>query len=86
MFGRWAPFAAFVVAAALLAWRTVQVMGTPASISQTYDAVFHLNSVRFALDTGQASSLTIGAMTGRGFYPAGPITALASGVTRTRLW
>ena len=67
----WAPFAAFVVAAALLAWRTVQVIGTPASISQTYDAVFHLNSVRFALDTGQASSLTIGAMTGGGFYPAG---------------
>ncbi len=68
---RWAPFAAATVAAVLLAWRTIQVIGTPGSISQTYDAVFHLNSVRFALDTGQASSLTIGAMTGGGFYPAG---------------
>lgn len=68
---RSAPFAAFAVAALLLAWRTSQVIGTPGSISQTYDAVFHLNSVRFALDTGQASSLTIGAMTGGGSYPAG---------------
>lgn len=68
---RLAPFAAFTVAALLLAWRTLQVIGTPGSISQTYDAVFHLNSVRFAQDIGQASSLTIGAMTGGGFYPAG---------------
>jgi len=68
---RWAPFAAVTVAAVLLAWRTAQVIGAPGSISQTYDAVFHLNSVRFALDTGHASSLTIGAMTGGGFYPAG---------------
>lgn len=66
-----APFIAVTVAAVLLGWRTFQVLGSPGSISQTYDAVFHLNSVRFALDTGQASSLTIGAMTGGGFYPAG---------------
>ena len=66
-----APFGAVTVAAVLLGWRTFQVLGSPGSISQTYDAVFHLNSVRFALDTGQASSLTIGAMTGGGFYPAG---------------
>lgn len=65
------PFAAFAVASALIAWRTIQVIGSPESFSQTYDAVFHLNAVRFALDTGQASSLTIGAMTGGGFYPAG---------------
>ncbi|WP_308292597.1 DUF6541 family protein [Pseudarthrobacter cellobiosi] len=71
MLVRSAPFAAFTVAALLLAWRALQVIGSPGSISQTYDAVFHLNSVRFALDTGQASSLTIGAMTGGGFYPAG---------------
>lgn len=72
--GRWtplAPFVAAVVAVVLIGRRTVQVIGTPGSISQTYDAVFHLNSVRFALDTGQASSLTVGAMTGGGFYPAG---------------
>ncbi|HEY9355988.1 MAG TPA: DUF6541 family protein [Arthrobacter sp.] len=65
------PFAAFAVASALISWRAIQVIGSPDSFSQTYDAVFHLNAVRFALDTGQASSLTIGAMTGGGFYPAG---------------
>lgn len=68
---RVAPWAAITVATAIIAWRTTQVIGTPESISQTYDAVFHLNSVRYALDTGQASSLTIGGMTGGGFYPAG---------------
>lgn len=68
---RTAPYAAFAVACALIGWRAAQVMGSPESFSQTYDAVFHLNSVRFGLDTGQASSLTIGAMTGGGFYPAG---------------
>lgn len=71
MLAKMAPFIAVTVAAVLLGWRTFQVLGSPESISQTYDAVFHLNSVRFALDTGQASSLTIGAMTGGGFYPAG---------------
>lgn len=79
---RWPPFAAFALAGILIAWRTVGVLGTPGSISQTYDAVFHLNSVRFALDTGQASSMTIGAMTGGGFYPAG-WNAVASFVAST---
>jgi hypothetical protein len=65
------PYASFAVACALVGWRAAHVMGSPESFSQTYDAVFHLNSVRFGLDTGQASSLTIGAMTGGGFYPAG---------------
>jgi hypothetical protein len=68
---RVAPYAAAAVACALIGWRAAQVMGSPESFSQTYDAIFHLNSVRFGLDTGQASSLTIGAMTGGGFYPAG---------------
>ncbi|QCB96949.1 hypothetical protein E5206_08430 [Arthrobacter sp. PAMC25564] len=77
-----APFAAFGIAAALLAASAVRVIGTPQSFSQTYDAVFHLNSVKFALDTGQASSLTIGAMTGGGFYPAG-WNAVASLVAST---
>ncbi|TPV52173.1 hypothetical protein FJ661_07175 [Pseudarthrobacter phenanthrenivorans] len=78
-----APFVAVLLAGGLIAWRTVQVLGTPVSFSQTYDAVFHLNSVRFALDTGQASSLTIGGMTGGGFYPAGwnAVATLVASVT-----
>jgi hypothetical protein len=77
-----APFASFGIAAALLAASAVRVIGTPQSFSQTYDAVFHLNSVKYALDTGQASSLTIGGMTGGGFYPAG-WNAVASLVAST---
>ena len=42
---------------------------------QTYDAVFHLNALRYVEDTGRASSLLLGGMiddiTERGFYPAG---------------
>ncbi|WP_426978710.1 DUF6541 family protein [Pseudarthrobacter sp. O4] len=65
------PFAAFGGAALLVAASVVRAIGSPEAFSQTYDAVFHLNSVKFALETGQASSLTIGGMTGGGFYPAG---------------
>lgn len=81
--GRAAPFAAFGIAAFLIAASAVKVIGTPQAFSQTYDAVFHLNSVKYALDTGQASSLTIGGMTGGGFYPAGwnAVASLVASVT-----
>src|SRR5690606_29223549 len=40
-------------------------------ISQTNDAIFHLNAVRYALETGSASSVNIASFTGSsGFYPA----------------
>ena len=44
--------------------------GRPEAFSQTYDNVFHLNAVRYILDTGSASSLTASSMIGGGFYPA----------------
>ncbi|SFR95750.1 hypothetical protein SAMN04487846_1230 [Microbacterium sp. cf046] len=72
-FDGWLLFA-FLVAAALLAYRVVAVFGSPENISQTFDNIFHLNGVRFVLDTGNASSLWLGRMTnpsgGLGFYPA----------------
>jgi hypothetical protein len=47
---------------------------TPAALSQTYDAVFHYNSVARILAEGDASSLTAGTLTAPGaataFYPA----------------
>lgn len=50
-------------------------MGTamivPDSISQTYDNVFHLNAVRWVLDSRNASPLNLGAFTGISAYPAG---------------
>ncbi|CEA08643.1 hypothetical protein BN1051_02000 [Arthrobacter saudimassiliensis] len=55
----------------MLLRRIVFFMGEPAAISQTFDNIFHLNAVRYVLDTGSASSLTLGEMNGGGFYPAG---------------
>ncbi len=78
-----AAFAAVMIAGSLLAFRVLQATGTPEAFSQTYDAVFHLNSIRYALDTGQSSSLTLGGMTGGGFYPAGwnAVATLVAGTT-----
>ncbi len=50
------------------------IPGGPNSISQTYDAVFHYNAVRLILNSGNGSSLAIGALgqpgVAGGFYPA----------------
>ncbi|MCR2764611.1 hypothetical protein NQ152_13955 [Microbacterium sp. zg.B48] len=66
---------AVVVAAALLTYRVTVIVGSPENISQTFDNIFHLNGIRFVLDTGNASSLWLGHMTnpdgGLAFYPAG---------------
>ncbi|MDI3212573.1 DUF6541 family protein [Arthrobacter sp. AL12] len=60
-------------AAAILAQLAV-AFGTPESYSQTFDNVFHLNGVRYVLETSNASSLTMTSMTSGGqppyFYPA----------------
>jgi hypothetical protein len=61
--------AAFVVAAATVGSRLVEAFGAPSAFSQTFDNVFHLNAIRYILDTGSGSALTVGAMTGGGFYP-----------------
>ncbi|MCC3277720.1 hypothetical protein LJ754_00890 [Arthrobacter sp. zg-Y40] len=62
------------VAAFILAFRLVHMFGAPENISQTYDNIFHLNAIRYAFDTGNASSLLISGMTSSEtpptFYPA----------------
>ncbi|MCB1297499.1 MAG: hypothetical protein KDB08_00765 [Microthrixaceae bacterium] len=62
------------IAAIVLSLRVVDAIGAPANFSQTFDNIFHLNAVRFVLDTGNASSLNVGRMTNPGgalgFYPA----------------
>lgn len=67
-------FAAVAIGALLIGARFVHAVGQPDAFSQTFDNVFHLNAVRYVLDTGSASSLSIGAMTSPGgglpFYPA----------------
>lgn len=67
-------FAGLTVGALLIAWQLVRVFGEPENISQTFDNIFHLNAVRYVLDTGNASALTLTSMTNGGnppyFYPA----------------
>lgn len=68
------PCLGFAVGASLLFWQLIRVYGEPGNISQTFDGIFHLNAVQFILNTGDASSLTVSAMTNGEnppyFYPA----------------
>lgn len=71
-----AGIAAWCTAGVVVAVQLVFVMGDPQNISQTFDNIFHLNAIRYALDTGSVSPLTIGSMTsgptgGLPFYPSG---------------
>lgn len=59
-----------VVAAALIALQMGTAFQTPENISQTFDNVFHLNAVRWAIDSGNASPLNLGAFTGISAYPS----------------
>lgn len=65
---------ALAIPAVLIGMRFVQIIGSPEHFSQTYDNVFHTNALKFILDTGQASSLTLGSLTpgstALSFYPA----------------
>ena len=64
-----------------------QFINAPDAFSQTYDAVYHLNAVRWILDTGNASSLSFDMVISRGaVYPLGWHTLVAltmrlSGIT-----
>lgn len=64
--GHWlglAPMVASLLLAALLIGRwLVYSIGQPNSFSQAYDNVFHLNAIRYIVQTGNASSLTLGQM------------------------
>lgn len=71
-----AAFLAVVAAIVVVVVQLLVVIGGPENISQTFDNIFHLNAIRYALDTGSVSPLTIGSMTsaatgGLPFYPSG---------------
>ncbi|MGF3053839.1 DUF6541 family protein [Microbacterium sp. YY-03] len=74
--GARSPYAiAVVVAAVILSAQFIILIGSPTNISQTFDNVFHLNAVRYILDTANASPLWVGTMTsaptgGVPFYPS----------------
>jgi hypothetical protein len=68
---RWLLPAGLAVGIVLGLWRLIAYVQDPAGISQTNDAVFHMNAIRFILDTANASSLHVSAVIGgSGFYPA----------------
>ena len=58
----------------LMARHLRNVLGAPDAFSQTYDNIFHLSAIRFIVDTGDASSLTLGRLIAgpvpMSFYPA----------------
>lgn len=61
----WAgAFLGLAIGAALNGRRLLQVIGNPENFAQRFDNVFHLNAIRFIMDSGNASSLTLGTMTG----------------------
>lgn len=60
-----------VVGGGLNAARLMTYVGVPEAISQTNDAVFHLNALRWIAETGSASSLDVsGLIGGTTFYPS----------------
>ncbi|MFB7251805.1 DUF6541 family protein [Microbacterium sp. NPDC056234] len=68
---RWLMPTALSIGIVIGAARLITFIADPEAISQTNDAVFHMNAVRFALETGNASALHISAVVGgTGFYPA----------------
>lgn len=87
--GTWGLYAitgaALVTAAALILLQFMWAFISPESIAQRFDNVVHLNSVQFALETGNVSPFHIGKTSDIGFYPNGwhaltALTAQVSGV------
>lgn len=58
----------------LTVYAAVRLHRNPSSVVQSTDNAFHMNAIQYALDTGQASSLTIGTLVSSG-APAAPYPA-----------
>jgi hypothetical protein len=65
--------AGLAIWAALTGYTMIRLFRDPTAFIQSYDNVFHLNVVQYILDTGKASTFTIGSLTSAGqpsTYPA----------------
>ncbi|WP_159501797.1 DUF6541 family protein [Microbacterium sp. 18062] len=60
-----------VAAAAIIGAQLTHVFVGPENISQTFDNVVHLNSIRLTLDAADASAFAVGRTSDIGFYPNG---------------
>ncbi len=65
------PLVALAVAASVLLAQFARAFGDPGNISQTFDNILHLNSIRYALETRNASMFHIGDTSDVDFYPNG---------------
>ncbi len=81
---------ALVLAATIAVIQLAIVFGAPDSISQTFDASFHLNGVKYLLETGNGSSFHLSGLIlpewRSSFYPAGwhdivALVVMATGVS-----
>lgn len=63
-------FSALLIPAVLLTRGLIRLIGSPENISQAWDNFFHLNAVRYILDSGSGSSLTLGGMYSDGANPS----------------
>ena len=81
---RWVPFAAVGIAVLCLVPRLVWIFGDPGAISQTFDNIYHLNGIRYILDTGQAAPTK---QLIPGFYPSAwhAVVALVVQMTSTSI-
>ncbi|SFB02111.1 hypothetical protein SAMN05216266_103329 [Amycolatopsis marina] len=61
---------ALLIPAVMLARGLIVMIGSPDNISQTYDNIFHLNALRYILDSGSGSTLTLGGMYSNGADPS----------------
>jgi len=70
----WAALIGMAPAVVIGAVVVVQGIGSPETLSQTYDAVFHYNAIAYIVDSGNASSLTLNSLgtpgTPGSFYPS----------------
>ena len=53
------PFAAAIFAAGITAYTLAKALPSPDAISQTYDAIFHLNAAQLIVESGNASPLAM---------------------------
>ncbi len=72
---QWAAVLGGLVAGStLITTRLLPAIGKPGNFAQVYDNIFHLNAIRYILETGNASSLTLGRMlspeSGIAVYPS----------------
>ncbi len=85
--GRWWIVGILAAAGVIIAAQIVWVIGEPDNISQTFDNIFHLNAIRYAVDNSNASPLFVGTLTsvsgGQWFYPTAwhAVAALAVDIT-----